>query len=639
MNRSCGAAVVRNSLYLLLILATLCGHAARAELLRFGGSSSASHSKFLQADQAFQMDAEATADGAILHFHITPGYYLYHDRFHFDAQGSSLTLAKPQFAHEGQWKDDPNFGRVQVYHEDIDVTLKATGSGEVKVSWQGCADAGLCYPPQKQTITVSGKTAAPAANPAPAAAEASGTATAATVPAAPAEASATPSAVTPAPSNVSSSSATPATATLPGFLQTDNKLLLLAGLFALGLTLSLTPCMWPMVPILAGIIARQHTRSALRGFLLSLSYVVGFASTYALAGLLVSIFGKQINLPIWFQQPIVLGVFALLFVLLSLSMFGLYELQLPHSLQNRLHGLSHGKQGGRYISTYIMGFFSALVVSPCVTGPLIGVLAYISTTGNAFFGTVALFVLGMAMGVPLLIMGTTEGSILPKSGDWMHKIKILMGLLLLGVAIALLGRILPGPVTLVLWALLATVSGVWLGALEPAPSGPRVVAKGIGVFFLIYALVLMAGAASNNDDPLQPLLRFGQHAEAASTASFRPIKSNADLDAALQQAAADHKTVMLDFYASWCTSCKTMERETFTNPKVSASLDKLVLLRADVTRNDADDQALMKRLGIYGPPAILFFAKQQELTGARIDGEMNADKFLAHLSAHVLQGE
>lgn len=619
MNLIAGPAVTR-TVHALLLLLTLCMTSlAHAELLKFGTSTS--HSKFLQADQAFQLESEASASGAILHFHITPGYYLYRERFHFDPKDAGLKLAPPSFAREGDWKDDPNFGRVQVYHEDIDVTLKGTGSGDLKVVWQGCAEAGLCYPPQTQTISVQG-TSAPATE----------------APDSQAATPAKPEATTPTAPLATKSE--PATAPLPAFMHTESKTGLLLALFALGLGLSLTPCMWPMFPILAGIIARQHTQSAWRGFSLALAYVLGFASTYALAGLLFGVFGAKANLPMWFQQPPVLVLFALLFAALSLSMFGLYTLQLPSGLQNRFDAMGRrAHQGGSLIGTYILGFFSALVVSPCVSAPLIGVLGYISTTGNAAFGALALFVLGMAMGIPLLILGTTEGRFLPKSGEWMERIKILMGLLMLGVAIALLSRILPGYATLLLWAALATVSAVWLGALEPVQPGPGHLFKGLGVLLLIYAIVLVVGAASGNDDPLQPLARFGQSAQISPAAGFKSVKSLSDVDAAVAQAAQEHKVVMLDFFATWCTNCKTLEHETFTDPAVAKTLGTFTLLRADVSLNDEQDKALMKRFGIYGPPALLFFRDGKEVAAARIDGEMKPEPFLAHLKAHVTQGE
>lgn len=615
-------------LTLLFLLTLALGGVAEAKLQLF--SSSSSRPSFLPADQAFSMDSEGSADGATLHFHITPGYYLYRDRFHFEPQTPGLSLT-PQFSRDGEWKDDPSFGRIQVYHEDVYVVLKAAGSGKARIVWQGCADAGLCYPPQSSVIGVSGSPAS-----------STPVNTAASAPESNADSGPVLAAVSSAPPIVpkplaasqtgpvlAAAPANPTSATLPGLFHTQNRALILLGLLALGLGLAFTPCVLPMLPIVSGIIARQHTRSAMRGFLLSLAYVLGIGTTYAITGLLMGLFGASANLPAWFQQPVVLIVFSLLFVALALAMFGLYELQLPHGLQSRFDSLSRKAEGGQYIGSFIMGFFSALVVSPCVSAPLAGVLLYISTTGDAAFGALALFTLAMGMGVPLLILGATEGRFLPKAGEWMIRVKVCLGLLLLGVAILLVGRILPGPATLLLWAALATVTAVWLGALEPVEPGVGHLWKGLGVLFLIYSAVLVVGAATGNEDPLMPLGHFGT-APAASV-NFRHIKTVADLQAAEQQAAAEHKTVMLDFYADWCVSCKLMERNVFTDSRVASTLNGYVLLQADVTANDADDHVLLDRFSLVGPPAILFFKAGQEVQPDRVVGEMNTNDFLARL--------
>jgi thiol:disulfide interchange protein DsbD len=593
-----------------LLLALATALPAEAGLKLFPGPGNERH--FLPADQAFTLSTEASAEGLQLHFRVTPGYYLYRGRFHFEPQVASLHLT-PIFARDGESKDDPNLGHVEVYHQDIDITLKATGSGDIRVTWQGCADAGICYPPQSRLISLPAAGQPSAADTGPAASTFS--------PAA-------------APGITADNDGSAQNA--PSFFHTRNKAAILLILFGLGLGLAFTPCVLPMLPILSGIIARQHTRSARRGFLLSLSYVLGMATTYALTGLLFARFGAAANLPVWFQHPAVLIVFSLIFIALALAMFGLYELQLPAGLRNHFDGLSRKAEGGQYIGSYVMGFFSALVVSPCVSAPLTGVLLYISTTGNAAFGALALFVMALGMGVPLLILGSTEGRFLPKAGDWMIRIKIFFGIMLLGVAVLLLGRILPGPITLLLWAALATVSAVWLGALEPVQPGSGHLWKGLGVLTLIYAAVLVVGAATGNEDPLMPLSRFANVSLTTSAqqpaTSFRPVKTSADLDAVVREAAASNKTVMLDFYADWCVSCKLMARNVFTDARVAAVMGKLVLVQADVTRADAEDRALLDRFGLAGPPAILFFRNGQELRASRVEGEMGADEFLARLN-------
>ena len=609
---------------LLLTLTPLLGTTAGAQLKLFSTSSSSSRPSFLSADQAFGFDSEASADGATLHFHITAGYYLYRDRFHFEAQGAGLTLT-PHFRREGEWKDDPSFGHIQVYHEDLDVDLKAEGQGKARIVWQGCAEAGLCYPPQSQVISIAGALApTPSPRPTPSTvvpqADSGPQLTAASAP--------PPLVATPLPlaPTLSPAAAPPAP---PSLFHTQNHALILLGMLVLGLGLAFTPCVLPMLPIVSGIIARQHTRSALRGFLLSLAYVLGIGTTYATTGVLVALFGASANLPAWFQQPAVLITFSALFVGLALAMFGLYELQLPASLHNHFDGLSRKARSGQYIGSYIMGFFSALVVSPCVSAPLAGVLLYISTTGDALFGALALFTLALGMGAPLLILGATEGRFLPKAGEWMVRVKVFLGLLLLGVAILLLGRILPGPITLLLWAAIGTVAAVWLGALEPVQPGIGHLWKGLGVLFLIYSAVLVVGAATGNDDPLMPLGRFGG---TSAGVSFHRIKTLADLQAAEQQATSEHKTLMLDFYADWCVSCKLMERQVFTDSRVASALDRYSLVQADVTENDSDDHRLLDQFGVVGPPAILFFRNNQELKDRRVVGEMNGDDFLTRLT-------
>lgn len=559
---------------------------------------------FLTAEQAFSLTSETTEQGLLLHFHITPGYYLYRDRFHFNAEAGG-TAPVPRFMREGEWKDDPSFGHIQVYHEDLDVALSAHGSGRVEVVWQGCADAGLCYPPQRQWLTLGASI--PATSPAP-----------------PATASENSKATSP-------KADAPATATTFPLVNSSNRLLILLSLFALGLGLAFTPCVLPMLPIVSGIVAREHTSSAWGGFTLSLAYVLGVSSTYALTGLLVGEFGASANLPAWFQQPAVLVTFSLLFLLLALAMFGLYELRLPHSVQNRFEDLSRKAKGGQYLGSYVMGFFSALVVSPCVSAPLAGVLLYISTTGNAGFGALALFVLGLGMGVPLLVLGATEGRLLPKAGEWMERVKIFLGLLLVGVAIQLISRILPGAVSLLLWAGLAAISAVWLGALEPVQPGIGHLWKGLGVLCLIYSATLVLGAATGNDDPLKPLARFGSGNTASSAPAYRPVRTLAELQAAEQEAEQSHRPVMLDVYADWCVSCKEMERNVLQSPAIASTLKSYLLLRADVTANNAADRALLDHFSLVGPPAILFFRHGEEIAPARVVGYMDASGFTRQL--------
>jgi thiol:disulfide interchange protein DsbD len=580
---------------LLLVLAALSSLPAQAELRKIGATS---QPEFLRAEEAFQVVPSRTAEGLTLEFQVTPGYYLYRDKFGFRAEGPGLRLGTPAFSSEGEWKDDPTFGRVRVHHDSPTVTLPLTGSGRLALRWQGCADAGLCYPPQDQVFEV----------------DATG--------------------VTP----VSAEAARPATTAVPAPVpDAAGRPTQLFIIFLLGLTLSFTPCVLPMLPILAGIVARQHTSSALRGFSLALAYVLGVATVYALIGFLVALFGQQINLPGWFQQPLVLIVFAGLFFALALSLFGLFELRLPAVLHNHFHSLSQRAQGGALLGSYVMGLFSALVVSPCVSAPLFGVLLHISTTGDAAFGALSLFLLALGMGVPLLVLGATEGRLLPKSGAWMHEVKTLFGLLLLFVGAELLTRLTPPPVALALYGLCMAATGFWLWRLGHLGHGVGLLTRATGFSGLVFATALLVGAAAGGDDPLRPLAGFSSQEQAARPAPFIRIKTSADLDREIALAQAEGKALMLDFYADWCVSCKIMERNVFRKPEVAARLDKLRIVQADVTANDEDDRALLRRFSLLGPPSIIFFDREgQELAQARLVGEKDAAGFLAHLDQYGL---
>jgi thiol:disulfide interchange protein DsbD len=581
------ASLLRFCLLLLLGLAGLWSGPATAELKRIvpGGQP-----QFLRAEEAFQVVPTLAEGGVALEFRVTPGHYLYRDRFRFLAD-SGLSAGTPVFSAEGEWKDDPLFGRVRVHHENVMVTLPLQGSGRLAVRWQGCADAGLCYPPQDQVFEVT----------------ATGVETAAAPP---------PAVAAPAPDPTGR----------------PTQLLIM---FLLGLALAFTPCMLPMLPILAGIVARQHTSSALRGFLLALSYVLGVAAVYALLGFVVAIFGQQVNLPGWFQQPVVLIVFALLFFTLALSLFGLFELRLPQALSNRFHALSQRQQGGALLGSFLMGAFSALVVSPCVSAPLFGVLLHISTTGDAVFGSLSLFLLAMGMGVPLLILGATEGRLLPRAGAWMTEVKTVFGFLLLFVAAELLSRLLPPPAALALYGLCAAMAAFWLWQLGHGPRQLRLLARGVAFCGMVYAGALITGAAAGSDDPLRPLAALGGQTDAARPTPFVQVRNNAELDREIALASAQGKALMLDFYADWCVSCKVMERRVFRKPEIAARLQRLHLVQADVTANNEDDRALLKRFNLLGPPTIVFFDKNgREVSQARLVGEKNAGDFLAHLDEY-----
>jgi thiol:disulfide interchange protein DsbD len=561
--------------------------------------------EFLDPAVAFKPAARALDAQTIeVAFDIAKGYYLYRDKFKFAVEGDSVTLGTPVFP-KGKEKIDENFGKVEVYYKRVAIRLpvERNASGTLpltlKVTSQGCADAGVCYPPQTQTISV--ELPAPGSVPA---------------------ASGAPVAV-----DGDESGKIAATLKNAGFWAN------LAFFFIAGLGLSLTPCVFPMIPILSGIIAGQgHKASHARGFALSLAYVLGMALTYAAAGIAAGMTGTLLSAAL--QSPWVLGAFALVFVVLSFSMFGFYELQLPTALQSKLSEESGHLRGGRGIGVFLMGALSALIVGPCVAAPLAGALLYIGQTGDAVLGGTALFVMALGMGVPLIAVGTAGGSLLPKTGPWMEAVKKGFGVLLLATAVWLVSPVVPPVVPMLAWAALLIVPAIYLHALDPLPphvKGWQRFWKGVGIVMLLTGAALLIGALAGSRDPLQPLAGLRGQAVAAETRklSFEPVRSVTELDSRL---AAVDRPVMLDFYADWCVSCKEMERYTFADPAVQAKLAGFTLLKADVTQNTPEDKALLTRFGLFGPPGIIFFAPDgKEVPGIRVVGYQEAASFLRTL--------
>jgi thiol:disulfide interchange protein DsbD len=410
--------------------------------------------------------------------------------------------------------------------------------------------------------------------------------------------------------------------------------------FGAGLLLALTPCVFPMIPILSGIIVgRGHHVTKMHGFLLSLAYVLGMAVTYSAVGIAAGLSGSLLSSAL--QTPWVLGSFAAVFVLLSLSMFGFYELQLPSALQSKLSGTSNRLHGGHLSGVFVMGALSAVIVSPCVAAPMAGALLYIGQTHDALLGGVALFALAMGMGVPLLLVGASAGALLPKAGAWMEAIKNIFGVMMLGVAIWLVSSLLPLGVVMLLWAALLILSAIYLHALDALPhgsSGWNKLGKGIGIIVLLLGIALLIGALSGARDILRPLgaLSSGQAvAQTQAQMQFERVKNLAELDARIAQARG--KTVMLDFYADWCVSCKEMENITFADTRVQAQLKNSVLLQIDLTANSEDDKAFLQRYALFGPPAILFFDRQgSELADFRVIGYQNPEQFLAWIKNAII---
>jgi thiol:disulfide interchange protein DsbD len=421
-------------------------------------------------------------------------------------------------------------------------------------------------------------------------------------------------------------------------IRSGNLLAVLATFFGAGLLLAFTPCVLPMVPILSGIIVgagRDKPVSRGRAFSLSFAYVMGMAITYTIAGAVFAAAGQQAQA--FFQKPWIIVLFAALFVVLALGMFGVFNLQVPAALQAKLADASNRQKQGTLVGTAVMGALSSLIVTACVAPPLVAALAVIGQSGDVFRGGAALFALSLGMGAPLLLVGASAGQFLPKAGPWMDAVKIAFGVMLLGVAVWMLGRILPGPATLGLWAELAFVTGFYLFTMgdRSAKGGAALVRRGLGALAVLYGVAMLAGALAGGSNPLQPLAGLGstKQAGAMQHLQFTRIKTVQDFDRALAEAKAAGRPLMLDFYADWCVSCKEMEHRTFTDPSVQAELAPAVLLQADVTANDHADQALLHRFGILGPPTIVFYgADGTERTDYRVVGFKPADEFRAHVA-------
>ncbi|MCB1776739.1 MAG: protein-disulfide reductase DsbD [Candidatus Competibacteraceae bacterium] len=609
------------------LLALLAGPAAGGIFDRFG---SAAEERILEADQAFQLTIHAPDPHTVrVDWSIAPGYYLYRDKLQLElinAQG--MMLASTEIP-PGELKDDPYFGAQQIFHNEAQLIARLQRSAnsadevEVQVSYQGCAEIGVCYPPLKKTVAVALPAINSPSDPRAITSENSGGT----------------HALSPSLRGKSQSEMTPPQAEQDRLAQWlgEQRFLAIPAFFGFGLLLAFTPCVFPMVPILSSLIAGQGANlTRRRALLLALTYVLAMAVTYTIAGVLAALLGQ--NLQAWFQNPWVIGLFSGIFVLLALSMFGYYDLQLPAFLQGRLAEWSNHQRGGRYVGVAAMGFLSALIVGPCVAPPLIGALSFIAVTGDVLLGATALFVMSLGMGAPLLILGASTGHWLPRAGHWMERIKAIFGVLLLAVALWLLERILPAALSMVLWATLLIVTATYMGALQPLVHGAppwRMLVKGLGTVLLVYGVLLLVGVAGGGRDPWQPLRGVSLIASAASKAPaprFQPVKTVADIDQALREAVG--RPVMLDFYADWCVSCKELERYTFSDPTVRTTLAEIVTLQADVTAHDDADRALLKHFGIVGPPAILFFGTDgRERREFRIVGFMSPSDFNQHLRA------
>ena len=619
-------------LFILLLCIAPLSH-AESLLDRLPGLSSSGQTAFLPPDQAFGLEIKVNdAKSLTANYRIAPTYYLYRDKIVLTVKKGSASIANLQMP-KGDLKNDPNFGEMMVFHGSFpaQVTLlnnSATPQNiTLEATYQGCSDNGLCYPPIVKEFKLQLPAFISTATAAPATPVDTGK-----VKAIKPVASTPPPATTPV---VTTTTDKPSeNSQIADVFKQKSFWLIVSFFFGAGLLLALTPCVFPMIPILSGIIVgRGHKITKMHGFLLSLAYVLGMALTYASIGIAAGLTGSLLSNAL--QTPWVLGSFAAVFVLLSFSMFGFYELQLPSVLQNKLSGTSNRLHGGHLSGVFIMGALSAIIVSPCVAAPMAGALLYIGQTHDAVLGGVALFALAIGMGVPLLLIGASAGALLPKAGAWMEAVKSIFGVMMLAVAIWLISSLLPLSVVMLLWATLLILSAVYLHALDALPhnsGGWHKLGKGLGIIVLLLGIALFIGALSGARDILRPLGALGGGQSVAQTAhlQFERVKNLAELETRLAQVSG--KAVMLDFYADWCVSCKEMENFTFTDAKVQAQLKDTVLLQIDLTANNADDAAFLKHFGLFGPPAILFFDRQgKELADTRVIGYQNAEKFLASL--------
>jgi thiol:disulfide interchange protein DsbD len=576
---------------LAFLLALLLAAPAAAQL-KLGGAAD----KLLEPEKAFRFSARALDAASVeVHFAIASGYYMYRDRFKFAAAGNpAVRLGAPQLPNGVPHKDE-FFGEMQIYRNEVRIRLPVQGEGrfELQVLSQGCADVGVCYVPMESKASID---LAAAAGSRP------------------------------------RLSLFASDVEIARLFQ-GSFLLVLGGFFLFGLLLTFTPCVLPMIPILAGIIAGEGSRlDRLRALSLSISYVLGMAIAYAAAGVAAAFSGSLLAAAL--QNAWVLSAFALVFVALALSMFGFYELRLPGFLSAPLHS-AHGRlRGGRIASVAAMGLFSAVIVSPCVAAPLAGALLYISQTRDIVLGGAALFMMALGMGVPLIVVGVSEGALLPRAGAWMSGVRRFFGVLLLAVAIWVISPVLPPAAVLLAWAGLFIASAMFLRAVDPLPPGASGwwrVGKALGVAALVIGVALLVGALSGSRDVLRPLAVLTQKAAPAS--SPLPWQRVASLEELNEKLKAPGRPVMLDFYADWCVSCKEMEAFTFSDPRVRAQLEAMLLLQADVTAHTEADRALLKRFSLFGPPGIIFFdAHGAEIKGLRVIGYQNAERFLKTLA-------
>jgi len=579
--------------------------------LTLGSTFGSSLGDFLPVNEAFKPMLIALDGNTVeVSFQIAPGYYLYKDKIVASIDSDRVQPGRMDLP-AGKMKNDEYFGDMEVYYDEVFGKLplaRATPESmnlAVDLTYQGCAEGGICYPPTTRTLDISLPTA------------------------------------TAISALAAVSDRTPPVSEQSKLAQviTGSSIWVTVGVFfAAGLGLAFTPCVLPMVPILSGIIAGEGDNvSPARGFSLALTYVMGMALVYTAAGVAAAAAGLQLQAT--FNQPWVLALFSALFVVLALGMFGMFELQMPSGMQSRLASISGNQKSGTAVGAFVMGALSALIVTACVAPALIAALTVMAKSGDMLRGGMALFAMSLGMGAPLLLVGAAQGKFLPQAGPWMVAVRNSFGFMMLGLAIWMMSRVLPDTVTLALWGVLIFMAGVYLGGLTtltPDSAGAQKLGKGFGLLAIMYGAVLLLGSLAGGNSMLKPLAGISMGGQGVVQEEhgleFERIKTVGDLDQALADASGRGKTVMLDFYADWCVSCIEMEKYTFTDTNVQDALSNTVLLQADVTANDDADQALLKRFGVFGPPTIIFFGKEGlQRDGFEVVGYMKAKEFTAHV--------
>ena len=606
--------LVRHVLFCFTLLFSLSANAGEISSKLndlFSFQSTPASDEILDPEIAFRVIADVYSNKQLsLSWEIEPGYYLYKNKFSVESDVPAIALGRYDFP-TGKVKDDAAFGQVEVFYGQnrVLIPFELTDPGlkefTLNVGYQGCKEDSVCYPPIKKTLTVA----------IPASFESQEMNDAGTQTSTPILLVSEQDAITQK-------------------LKNKSLLINILSFFGFGFLLALTPCVFPMIPILSGIIVGEGSRiTRTRAIMLSLSYVIAMALTYSVLGIIAGLF--SINLQAASQNVWVLSFFSGVFVLLALSMFGFYELQLPSSWQSKLSASQNKSGHGTLKAAAIMGVLSAIIVGPCVAPPLAGALFYISQTGDALLGGLALFAMGLGFGVPLLIVGATSGELLPRAGMWMENIKRVFGVIMLGVAIWFLERVLPESIVLILWAVLFITTAIFMGALdrmEATSSHWQRLWKGLGLVLLVYGAILIVAAANGGGTVLKPF--HGQSSIMPTSAlSFKTVSNLEELSTELNQAKSEGKSVMLDFYADWCVVCDEMEAYTFSDPVVQKTLGQVILLKVDVTKNNDNDKAFLKQFDLFGPPAILFFNKNSvEIKSHRLVGFVKATPFVEHIT-------